>query len=371
MPRLPFLPVPALLLILSLFGACLFSFRGKSAKQTEPAPAKGNHDLFTNARVVLEVYCSSCHNQGRAKIDLNGTMDFSPAQRQGWEKVLVALKAKEMPPPGRLQPNPREREELIRFIEQELAKELPSYLARWRMRRLQRAEYVNTIRDLFGIDFQPSADFPQDEAAWKRVQDLPPVPAGLLKKYQAAAEQILQEFMPAAPFTLALPPDEAGFEMRPSAISYNSSFSTSAEQARDFIAGFAFRAYRRPLLKQERKHLSAILQQTGQESLETDARLKAVLKTILTSAHFLYRIEPVSAPINPFEMASRLSYFLWNSMPDDELFWQAEQGTLLENLRAQSRRMLRDPKARVLGKEFANFWLEFDKLPIIPSQPFL
>jgi hypothetical protein len=98
--------------------------------------------------------------------------------------------------------------------------------------------------------------------------------------------------------------------------------------------------------------------------------LKLPMKAVLVSPHFLYRIE--EDPKNPndirvignFELATRLSYFIWSTMPDEELFKLAELGELRRPgvLEAQVKRMLRDPKAKTLAENFAGQWLELRKL---------
>jgi len=94
---------------------------------------------------------------------------------------------------------------------------------------------------------------------------------------------------------------------------------------------------------------------------------------VLVSPHFLFRGELQPEPGNPtrispiddFALASRLSYFLWSAMPDDELFRQAERGTLHRNLEAQVKRMLSDPKANALVENFAGQWLQLRNLDLV------
>ena len=103
------------------------------------------------------------------------------------------------------------------------------------------------------------------------------------------------------------------------------------------------------------------------------------VEAILVSPNFLYRIEhdpdpgdPAAVhPVNEFELASRLSYFLWSSMPDEELFQAAGEGRLCqpEVLHAQVRRMLKDPKAEALVDNFAGQWLELRNLESVQARP--
>jgi hypothetical protein len=135
---------------------------------------------------------------------------------------------------------------------------------------------------------------------------------------------------------------------------------------------FAANAYRRPLREKERAELMNLYTQLRREELPHDTAIRLVLARVLVAPAFLYRSEtPVAGtkqgPVNDWELATRLSYLLWSSLPDVELRQQAERGTLHEPevLVGQMRRMLRDPKARRLATEFACQWLhiyDFDQL---------
>jgi mono/diheme cytochrome c family protein len=133
------------------------------------------------------------------------------------------------------------------------------------------------------------------------------------------------------------------------------------------LVKFAERAYRRPLSAAERDDLLAFYHKLRREDdLGHEEALHDTLVTVLMSPHFCYRIdltEPGTSarPLSDYALASRLSYFLWSSMPDDELLAHAAAGDLHrpEVLTAQARRMLRDPKVRGLATEFAGNWLDF------------
>jgi hypothetical protein len=129
---------------------------------------------------------------------------------------------------------------------------------------------------------------------------------------------------------------------------------------------FASRAWRRPLSLAEKLRLKSFYQRARQENaLEHDDAVRAVLARILVAPEFLYRVETVGAgaeqPLNDWEVASRLSFFLWSSVPDDELRRAAASGDLRmsEGLARQVRRMTSEPKARRLATEFFGQWLGF------------
>ncbi len=129
---------------------------------------------------------------------------------------------------------------------------------------------------------------------------------------------------------------------------------------------FASRAWRRPLTAKERLSLRSFYDQTITSEKDHTTAIRAVLTRILVSPGFLYRAEtPVDAltvkPLSNWDMASRLSFFLWSSIPDDELRRAAAAGELgsAPKLQAQVTRMLADPKARRLSAEFFGQWLGF------------
>lgn len=136
--------------------------------------------------------------------------------------------------------------------------------------------------------------------------------------------------------------------------------------ARQILGDFARKAWRRAISDDELNGLFAFVTLAKAEGDSVDVGLKLALQAVLVSPNFLFRIEmdpdPTSLtphPLNDFELASRLSYFLWSSMPDDELLQVAEEGRLQDEgeLRAQVLRMLDDPRSESLIENFAGQWL--------------
>jgi hypothetical protein len=140
----------------------------------------------------------------------------------------------------------------------------------------------------------------------------------------------------------------------------------------DAVIALADRAFRRPLSSAEADELRSLYRTLRAEGIPHDEAIRLVLARVLVSPAFLYRIEkppagPKSAPISGPELASRLSYFLWSSMPDQALRQAAASGQLPHGdvLAAQTRRMLKDPRIRRLATEFACQWLhiyDFDSM---------
>jgi mono/diheme cytochrome c family protein len=146
----------------------------------------------------------------------------------------------------------------------------------------------------------------------------------------------------------------------------------SAEEAacaEQIITNLAERAFRRPLTEQDRSELLAFYQRSRASSADFEAGVRDAVSAILVSPHFIYRAETgneadTAVALNDFELASRLSFFLWSSVPDEELLQLANAGELQDAtvLRAQIKRMLADERAKSLVTDFAAQWLHLSKL---------
>lgn len=135
---------------------------------------------------------------------------------------------------------------------------------------------------------------------------------------------------------------------------------------RQIVGDFAARAWRRPPSQDEIAKLAGFVKLAQDEGDDINEGLKLAVRATLVSPHFLFRVEtdpsPTSIephPLNDYEIASRLSYFLWSTMPDDELFQAAADGKLQDEdeIRAQVLRMLDDPRAEAFVENFAGQWL--------------
>ena len=142
-----------------------------------------------------------------------------------------------------------------------------------------------------------------------------------------------------------------------------------AGQTREVLTRLLHRAYRRPPTEDEIEQLAQFVESVQTDGAEWEASIQQAIKVVLCSPKFLFRLElddrpqtTESYPIDEFQLASRLSYFLWSSMPDDELLELAEKNQLTVNIEAQVKRMLGDPKATELGHNFGAQWLQIQRL---------
>jgi hypothetical protein len=145
------------------------------------------------------------------------------------------------------------------------------------------------------------------------------------------------------------------------------------------VANLAHHAYRRPVTKAETASLTKFVGIAKANGQSTEQGIQLALQAMLVSPNFLFRIEhdprptdsATAHPVSQIELASRLSYFLWSSMPDDELLALAEAGKLREpdTLDAQVKRMLADERSSAIADNFAGQWLELRNLDVVKPDP--
>jgi hypothetical protein len=228
------------------------------------------------------------------------------------------------------------------------------------MLRLTNREYNNTVRDLLGDATQPANQFPSDRDAtfeFRRAGAIAVLDATLL---QSAAEGLAAAAAPKIVPGMLLPCDPATGE---------------DACAQKFIATFGQRAFRRPLTADETTHLTA-LYTTGRTTLNLafSGAIGLLIEAVLQTPQFLYHWESVpGAPLlyegavvrlDAYQMASRLSYFVWGSMPDDALIAAAAAGQLdaPAGVQAAAQRLLTDPRAKDTVSSFFSDWLALDGL---------
>ena len=229
------------------------------------------------------------------------------------------------------------------------------------IRRLTRFEYNNTVRDLLGDTTQPANVLPPEEevagfsnqAAALTTSDL------LIEQYMKVAEDVGAR---AVQNVDALIPD------------CSPELDGADSCATQFIDDFGMRAFRRPLtLSEANRYRSLFDSAVNDPDLgRFEDGIQMVIEAVLQSPSFLYRAElgeetPIEGDIVPFtswEMATKLSYMLWNTMPDDELFAAAAADALRtkEQIEDQARRMVDDEKARDLIRNFHTQWLQLGHL---------
>jgi len=336
------------------------------------------HEAFAkDIRPVLEAKCLSCHSgeKPEGEFDLRGVLTATrPIDHAAvWDRVAGRVRLNEMPPAGSPGLSDPEKGALHHWSDSRPGRELCDQLAgdetkswyqgRVMSRRITNAEYDRMVAALLGVNLQPARNFPADGAGgegFDTTGDTLFTSPIHLERYVAAAEDVVDAVITEAP-----PAEDS-----PLIAGWNRwvgpGFEPTTEQLRERAATFATAAWRRPIRADELDRLTAL---AGAAAAAEWARpldgLREALKAALVSPNFLFLVETSSGgtgvhPLTGRQLATRLAVFLWSSLPDEELLQLADANKLHDEavLRAQVRRMLRDPRSRGLAEDFGLQWLE-------------
>ena len=330
---------------------------------------------------VLDDYCYYCHDDGKKKGDLSLEIFKDEKDiRHNYkisEMVFKKVLAGDMPPKGRKKRPSKEEQKLvadwIRYSLDDFYANAPPDPGRVTVRRLNRSEYNNVIRDLMRVDFNPAKDFPPDDSGYgfDNIGDVLSVSTLLLEKYLSAAEKIAGQAVAVPPRGKSLPPARLT-EFQKQYFKYPIPADNRRRIAEDFAQAFMRRAYRREVTGDEIKSVLVLAKQAVDDGGSFEEGVRLAVQAVLISPHFLFRWELDGAPGNPravrslneFELASRLSFFLWSSQPDDQLLKHAYKGQLRKNLGSEVGRMLKDARAQSFVENFAGQWLELRNLDV-------
>jgi len=229
------------------------------------------------------------------------------------------------------------------------------------LRRLSSHEYLNTLADLFP-NLSPELPVLPTEAPVDSF-DNDARALGPSDVHTSRWEEI------AFRYTSELTADAAVLEAFLPCAGDVADAATGRACGAEFVDSFGLRTHRRRLTAEETTRYQALFD-TQLAAIDFEAAVQLTAMAMLQSPWFLYRVEPPRAgtaglaPLDSWELASRLSYFLWQRMPDQALFDAAEAGTLVSDaeLETQVRRMLADPRARAATADFHRQWLFFDRI---------
>ena len=221
------------------------------------------------------------------------------------------------------------------------------------VRRLTHSQYNNTVRDLLGDYSRPANRFPEEDFVdgFKNqltAQGMPPL---LVETYSTSAERLALNAFRIGDVNGVVP-------CKPS--------SATDEKCRDaFVRQFGLKAFRRPLADDELRRYGAVFSTQARATRTFLEGARVVVEAMLQSPNFLFHVEggPDGTRFD-YDAASRLSYLLWNTMPDVALFDAAARGELktVDGRMKAARRMIDDPRAKQALDEFFDEWLRFDRV---------
>ena len=355
--------------------AMCFLMAGSTAAAAALDPAKAS--FLKDILPLLEDHCYACHGDGQTKGGL--ALDEFQTEKDVhhgykiWEQIRKLVAAGEMPPEGRKnRPDGKERDLLAGWARHSLDnfyRTAPPDPGRVTVRRLNSNEYNNVVRDLLFVDFQPANDFPADDTGYgfDNIGDVLSTSPLLMEKYLDAAETIAS--------AAVMIPKKNGEVTAFKKEYFTLPLTKEAEETvfKGFVTTFMRRAYRREVRTEEVDRMMAVSKAVVDKGAPFDARVQVVIQGVLVSPHFLFRWELDGAPsdpkairrLNEYELASRLAFFIWSSGPDDRLLDLAAKVVLRKQLKAEVHRMLADPKAEALVRNFSGQWLQLRNLDIV------
>lgn len=339
-----------------------------------PNPTASSREILeSNPKITSEYrefefikrYCLECHSgeKPKASLDLSrfDSMDKILSEALLWDDILIRLSQGDMPPKEADLPTLNERSEFLNWVESSLQKaacQSGPHAGPAVLRRLNRAEYSASVRDLLDIHFDAGEALPSDGSGGEGFDNasetlfISPIHA---EKYMDAA-RVAVEYAFADPRSLrrflVAEPDE----------------KTSPEvAARRVIEDFLPRAFRRSIPESEILEYLALFHAAYKADPSFMVAIRLTLQAVLISPKFLFIAEEPNFDSKPHkvtdhELASRLSYFLWGSLPDDELLKAADEGNLSDSriLQEQFKRMLgsqNSRKVRNFSQNFVEQWL--------------
>lgn len=315
---------------------------------------------------LVKQHCIECHGSSEPEGGLS-LADFVKADtavesmvrhRATWDKLRLRVLQGDMPPKKSEPLAINDRQWLPRWVSQTFQSEAcgkglqcgPAPL-----RRLNRNQYGNTLRDLLGVHFDAGHELPADGAGGEGFDNsaetlfLSPIHG---EKYLAAAKEALEY---AARDNAAR---ERIFVARPK------EGVTADQAAREILERFASRAFRRPIAADQLERLLRIFQLDVEGGAKFDDAILHTLQAVLISPNFLFMLEPINdsdqpQPVDDFALASRLSYFLWDTLPDRELRKTAADFKLHEHaeLGQHTLRMLKHERLHEMCESFVGQWL--------------
>jgi hypothetical protein len=361
------------------------------SRADDVAPAPTAFEAFANeVRPILAARCFRCHagKTPEASLDLErlASPDHVLAAFRTWEKVAQKIDTGVMPPEDARPLSVAQRQTLADWQRRTFVAIAPRPGSS-RPRRLTRTEYRNTLADLLGIPLRANSqesfyNIDSGSIAEKLLPPDPPGPSGFDNDASVLALGTtgLAQVLEIADYLVDQ--IDSRPEARRALLGPGTTDATAAprDQARAILGRFAARAFRRPVADAELAPFldvfTAAFIPAGQARavLADDAgfqgAVREALKAILVSPKFLYRLETVRRPshepyrISDHELATRLAYFLWSTMPDLELERLAGEGRLHEEaiLEGQVARMLADRRSIALAENFGGQWLGYAAL---------
>jgi hypothetical protein len=302
-------------------------------------------DSIDAGRPFLKQYCQPCHTGAKPA----GGLNIEQVDLDAWSRIATRVRNGEMPPQGIPAPPLADKEAFLRNIDETVHAQACAagvQPPRSPLRRLNRDEYIATVRDLLDAHTNAGHDLPADAAGgqgFDNAAEVLVISPLLAEKYMAAAKEALEFAVRNPQARIRIGIVEPSAELSPD------------EAASTILRSFLPRAFRHPVPDSDAAPFLTLFRDAQKRRQTFDASVAFMLRGVLMSPKFLFLAEPP----DDYALASRLSYFLWGSMPDDKLFAAAAAGKLHEpeTLPKETARLLASGKSMDFIDRFVTQWL--------------
>ena len=351
-------------LILLLFSAAGYlSIRAKNLDEAT-LRADAQKVFKDNVSPFVKKYCTRCHgSRAKAGINLQSALKnpVGSSASLHWKKAIANVEVRDMPPEDSSKiPSNEERLQFINGVKKikYLAPRDPGPFV---IRRLTKTEYANTLRDLYGVDTSIADSLPDEVIGEGFLNSISPLQSEL---YLGIANKLIDQVIS--------PEGKAPASIQKTL--FGEVVSNESNSKKDLLKTAKFltrKSFRRPPTMSELDVLINVYNLGLKNNLNHSESLGLMLKAVLVSPQFLF-ITPSAefksnekiVSIDSYQLASRLSYLLWSSPPDQQLANLADEATLInpEVLKEQVNRMLNNPKSKALFDGFGAQWLRLNNL---------
>ena len=316
---------------------------------------------------LLEKFCFDCHSDGVDKGGFEFDVLFSKSlkaseNKKQWHKIWEVIEEHQMPPADKKkQPTQTEREALLIALEENIfsVNREKRYAAPMNLTRLSNEQYARTIKTLTGTRINISELLPLDptSAGFSNIGSTLNISPMLFERYEKIALQVSR-----AMFNKEL--KDSGAFKKGSTILKSAGDGKDIPKVEKALISFAEEAFRRPADPGEKQEIKDLYKTLSKQLGFKDAVMESV-RAILVSPNFIFRTELLRTDkeegdllrLDEYALASRLSYFFWNSPPDKALKLLAAKGKLRGNLDTQVKRLIKHKNFGYMAKSFGQYWL--------------
>ena len=316
---------------------------------------------------IFEKYCFDCHSDGVDKggVDFDEILKKKDSHKE-WGKIWEVIEKEQMPPVKKKQPSVSQREEMLVSIEKNFFNidRAKTYTRPIALFRLSNSQFANSIREVFGYYTSVERQLPPDATSmgFNNIGSTMNISPLLFERYQKIAFDVTRDmFQESSANKSAKRSGDAWMKKLGDA---------SAERVKKVLEEVTLKAFRRPATEKELSGLTQLFATVKERSASDRTALMETFRAVIISSSHIFRTELHGSSkkmgelieLDEFALASRISFFLWNSAPDSYLLSLASKNQLREKLPEVVNRMVKSGRFQKFSSSFGQQWLHIQFL---------